>query len=242
MSSIELRGVKNMSGRCAVKKYKLNNKGSAIVTVLVVVTFITILATIMLYISASNIQMKAADYRTKESFYQAEIPVEELKAQLVEDVQLAFAKAYTAAMSEYAGFGDAQNAEDNYRRLFCEEMNKIWAGRCPKDEEGNRVWEVGIHMVAKQPTDGGTWSVAVAPSEKFDESKIFTEGWLVLRNVEFIYDSSEGYTSIISTDFCITIPEVQWPDANGHYGAAGSGTEERLNFSSCVNYMNWTKQ
>lgn len=242
MSSIELRGVKNMSGQCAVKKYKLNNKGSAIVTVLVVVTFITILATIMLYISASNIQMKAADYRTKESFYQAEIPVEELKAQLVEDVQLAFAKAYTAAMSEYAGFGDAQNAEDNYRRLFCEEMNKIWAGRCPKDEEGNRVWEVGIHMVAKQPTDGGTWSVAVAPSEKFDESKIFTEGWLVLRNVEFVYDSSEGYTSIISTDFCITIPEVQWPDANGHYSAAGSGTEERLNFSSCVNYMNWTKQ
>lgn len=238
-----MRGAEeNMNRRCAVKRCKLNNKGSAIVTVLVVVTFITILATIMLYISASNIQMKAADYRTKESFYQAEIPVEELRAQLVEDVQLAFAKAYTVAVSEYSGLVDAQNSEDNYRRLFCEEMNKIWAGRCPNDEDGNRKWEVGIHLVAAQPTDGGTWSVAVAPSEKFDDSKIFSEGWLILRNVEFVYDSSEGYTSIISTDYCIKIPELQWPDTNGHYGAAGAGTEERLNFSSCVNYMNWTKR
>ena len=115
----------------------------------------------MLYISGSNFQMKVADYRTKESFYQAEIPVEELRAQLVEDVQLAFAKAYSTAMSEFSGLGDAQNAEDNYRRLFCDEMNKIWAGRCPNDADGNRRWRVGIDMVAAQPTDGGTWAVKV---------------------------------------------------------------------------------
>lgn len=235
-----------MGRRYFSKKFKRNNRGSAIVTVLVVVTFITILATIMLYISGSNFQMKVADYHTKESFYQAEIPVEELRAQLVEDVQTAFAKAYTTAMSEFSGLGDAQNAEDNYRRLFCEEMNKIWAGRCPVDADGNREWEVGIHMIAAQPTDGGTWAVRVAsPADpafknKFDDTKIFSEGWLILRGVEFTYDSSDGYTSIISTDYCITIPEVQWPDTNGNYGAAG--TEERLNFSSCVNYMNWTKR
>lgn len=231
-----------MGRRYTAKKYKLNNRGSAIVTVLVVVAFITILATVMLYISGSNFQMKVADYRTKESFYQAEIPVEELRAQLVEDVQLAFAKAYSTAMSEFSGLGDAQNAEDNYRRLFCDEMNKIWAGRCPNDADGNRRWRVGIEMVAAQPTDGGIWDVTVAPpSAKFDDSKMFSEGWLILRGVKFTYDSSEGYTSIISTDYCITIPEVQWPDANGYYGAA-AGTEERLNFSSCVNYMNWTKR
>lgn len=101
-------------------------------------------------------------------------------------------------------------------------------------------------MIAAQPADGGTWAVRVAaPADpayknKFDDSKIFSEGWLILRGVEFTYDSSEGYTSIISTDYCITIPDIQWPDANGYYGAAG--TEERLNFSNCVNYMNWTKR
>ena len=91
--------------RCETKKHKLNNAGSAIVTVLVVVTFITILATVLLYISGLNYQMKVTDYRTKESFYQAETPVEELRAQLAKDVQIAFAKAYAAAMSEYAGLG-----------------------------------------------------------------------------------------------------------------------------------------
>ena len=44
--------------RCETKKHKLNNAGSAIVTVLVVVTFITILATVLLYISGLNYQMK----------------------------------------------------------------------------------------------------------------------------------------------------------------------------------------
>lgn len=60
------------------KKRKRNNAGSAIVTVLVVVTFITILATVLLYISGMNFQMKVTDYRTKESFYQAEVLAEEL--------------------------------------------------------------------------------------------------------------------------------------------------------------------
>ena len=55
------------------KKQKQNNAGSAIVTVLVVVTFVTILATVLLYISGMKFQMKVADYRTKESFYQAKI-------------------------------------------------------------------------------------------------------------------------------------------------------------------------
>ncbi|MDE6518408.1 MAG: hypothetical protein K2L18_11285, partial [Acetatifactor sp.] len=73
--------------RSTAGKSKLNNDGSAIVTVLVVVAFITILATIMLYVSGMNFQMKVADYRTKESFYQAETPVEELRAQLVKDVE-----------------------------------------------------------------------------------------------------------------------------------------------------------
>lgn len=229
-----------MERQYMAKHIKLKNRGSAIVTVLVVVAFMTILATIMLYISGSNFQMKVADYHTKESFYQAEIPVEELRAQLVEDVQLAFVKAYTAAASEYSSLGDAQNSEDNYRRIFCEEMNKIWAGRCPNDEYGNRMWETGIHLIAQQPIDGGIWTVKVASSEKFDESKIFSEGWLILRGVEFTYDSRQGYTSMISTDYCITIPDVQWPDDNGHYSAAG--TEGQLNFSNCVNYMNWTKR
>ena len=63
-----------------ITRNKLNNKGSALVTVVIVIAFITILATLILYLSVMNFQMKANDYRTKESFYGAEIPLEEIKS------------------------------------------------------------------------------------------------------------------------------------------------------------------
>ncbi|MDE6673474.1 MAG: hypothetical protein K2K19_01485, partial [Acetatifactor sp.] len=66
-----------MKGRRTVRQRKRNNAGSAMVTVLVVIVVISILATVMLYLSGSNFQMKVTDFRTKESFYQAETTVEE---------------------------------------------------------------------------------------------------------------------------------------------------------------------
>ena len=234
-----------MSRQHIIKWQKQNNSGSAIVAVLVVVAFITILATIMLYVSGSNFQMKVADYRTKESFYYAETPVEELRAQLIEDVQVAFAKAYTQAMSEYSGLGTAENAEDNYTRLFCDEMNNIWKERCGIDADGKLQWKSGIECVAQQPPTsiGGGWQLTGIPTgNTFDDSRVAEKGWLILRGVEFTYDSNEGYTSIISTDFCITIPVVQWPDADGNYSPKDPDASDKLNFSNCVDYMNWTKK
>lgn len=142
--------------RCETKKHKLNNAGSAIVTVLVVVTFITILATVLLYISGLNYQMKVTDYRTKESFYQAETPVEELRAQLAKDVQIAFAKAYAAAMSEYAGLGAEGTREANYRQRFCDELDKIWKERCGliPDSADLINWEAGIRSVLSPAVNG----------------------------------------------------------------------------------------
>lgn len=235
-----------MSRQCIIKPQKVNNTGSAIVTVLVIVAFMTILATIMLYVSGSNFQMKVADYRTKESFYYAETPVEELREQLVEDVQEAFAKAYTASISEYSGFHG--NVEDQYRQLFCEEMDKIWRTRCGTITGDDVQWKTGIEAVVQPATEtGGAWTVEVIPTEKskkgFERGEAAEEGLLILRGVEFTYVSGQGYTSIISTDFCITIPPVNWPSSDGHgnYGYS-SGERSRLNFGGCVNYMNWTKK
>lgn len=219
-------------------RYQLNNAGSAIVTVLVVVAFITILSTVMLYISGANYQMKVTDYRTKESFYQAETPVEELRAQLVKDVQTAFAKAYTQAMSEYAGMSEAGMREANYRQLFYKAFEDIWLGgstpRCPINAEtGQRDWEAGIRNVV-QAASSGSWTVK-AGSSPLDISQLNTDGRIILCNIEFVYDSEDHFVSVIKTDFCITIPDIDW-------GTSFSGsTASQMDFSECVDYMNWTK-
>ncbi len=238
-----------MGRRHTAKREKLNNTGSAIVTVLVVVAFMTILATIMLYVSGLNFQMKVVDYRTKESFYYAETPLEEIRAQLVEDVQVAFSRAYAETISEYASWGG--NAEDHYRQLFFKEMDVIWKSRCGTDADGNIEWENGIRNIVQiSIVPGDIWEVKVSKTKGFEDGKetdadgnVVANGWLILRGVEFTYDSPEGYTSIISTDFCITIPKVQWPvrdEASGIYKYPEAAND--LNFSDCVNYMNWTKK
>lgn len=233
--------------RCETKKHKLNNAGSAIVTVLVVVTFIMILATVLLYISGRNYQMKVTDYHTKESFYQAETPVEELRAQLVKDVQIAFAKAYTAAMSEYAAYAELDSdearkaREANYRQRFCDELDKIWKERCGliPDSADLINWEAGIRSVLSPAVNGNYWDVEVAAASGWDTSRAVSAGQVILQGVTFTYDSASHYSSIISTDYCVTIPKVGcWSE---NYDAEGS-VEEMLDFSDCINYMNWTKR
>ncbi len=259
------------------KKQKQNNAGSAIVTVLVVVTFVTILATVLLYISGMNFQMKVADYRTKESFYQAEIPAEELRAQLVKDVEFAFAQAYTAAASEYAGLSSEGNREANYRQRFCEEFDRIWRQRCGlvPGSSTEYDWSHGITSVLLTPATGSTWGVDEdgrsvllsaatdgywildAAGTALDVSKGVSDGQIVLQGVTLIYDSPSRYSSIISTDYCITIPPINWSETYEPEGAptgpgapgespAPAATPEPLyfdgNYSGCVNYMNWTKQ
>lgn len=227
-----------------IKYLNKDNAGSAIVTVLVVVAFMTILAKIMLYVSGSNFQMKAADYRTKESFYYAETPVEELRAQLVEDVQVAFARAYANTASEYAGLQDPDLVRNTYRHRFCEEMNNLWRTRSGVDADNKILWGTGIESVISQPpAGGGSWTLTpIASSAGMDETEFDAKNWIIMRGVEFTYVSPNGYTSIISTDFCILIPEVQWPASNGSYAPRGTDQPDKLDFSDCVYYMNWTKK
>ncbi len=49
-----------------------NNRGAALVSILIAVTFISIIATSLLYISASNYRMKVANNESKKNFYNVE--------------------------------------------------------------------------------------------------------------------------------------------------------------------------
>lgn len=53
-------------------KFKLNNKGAALISVMIAVAFVTILSTTLLYISLNNYQMKVVNTKSKENFYDAD--------------------------------------------------------------------------------------------------------------------------------------------------------------------------
>lgn len=85
---------------------KQKNKGSAMVTVIVIVSFISIMGTILLYVSGMNYQMKVTDYKTKESFYGAEEVVEVIRTQIIIDANTAAQKAFDSVICDYSYYAD----------------------------------------------------------------------------------------------------------------------------------------
>lgn len=131
---------------------KLNNRGSAMVTVIVVVVFVSILATTLLYISVLNYQMKVVDYNTKVTFYEAEVPMEEIRAQLVIDASDAFGKAYRRTISQFATL-DSNRREMEFRTAFYRELLSIWDER-----DGNKDDTIeavnAIRVIINDPDPG----------------------------------------------------------------------------------------
>ncbi len=84
-----------------VNKALHDQRGSSIVIVLVTMTFIVVLASIVMYLSLVNIQMKNMDRSGKENFYDAESVMNELRARVQVLVSDAINDAYTDVLSNY---------------------------------------------------------------------------------------------------------------------------------------------
>lgn len=230
---------------------KLNNRGSAMVTVIVVVVFVSILATTLLYISVLNYQMKVVDYNTKVTFYEAEVPMEEIRAQLVIDASDAFGEAYRQIISQFATL-DSNRREMEFRTAFYRELLSIWDER-----DGNKDDTIeavnAIRVIINDPDPGldpgnpsPVFAVSVAGGFRTDPSDpAALPSSVRLEGVEIQYtDQSNHYTSIIETDFYIQIPDLNWgvDSYAGTWEAGASISGQEMDFQKMVTYVNWTKK
>lgn len=83
------------------KNRNKDNRGAALITVVIVLLFISILCTLILYISSVNYRMKKADYFAKVSFYSSEIPLENMESNLVETVSISYSYALQLTNANY---------------------------------------------------------------------------------------------------------------------------------------------
>lgn len=255
-----------MMNKSKVRLKKLNNKGSALVVVVIVIAFITILATLILYLSVMNYHMKGNDYRTKVSFYGAEVPLEEMRLQFAVDLSFASERAYRSVLEQYGnlvdGTGTARKAEF-VGELFAE-LESLWNGRVAsggsdlagvsltvRNTDGryhiisgnsdtldcaNASCTCDYHIIVMDmPVDALGHSL---PRLEIDATKA------VLHNIKSVC-TKDGYTSVISTDFCFMIPEYDWSvDEYSNTWVDGTSTTARteIDYEKCVVYLNWTKQ
>lgn len=220
-------------------KAKLNNQGAALVSVLVVTTFITILATTMLYTAAMNYQQKQTDYQNKQSFYKAEKALDELKSIMAADVQTAYLKAYNRTMRNFLVLQTAQMRREYFQDEFLKELEDIWE---------KRVTAAGdLTMAVKSAMTGAYAGEADCIYKVYDyglyetAASSGTERKFVLKGVRSKY--TEGsYTTFLYTDICIAPPSVDWAaDSSSETTAAEAAEREVIAFTDYVSYINWRK-
>ncbi|MBO4981677.1 MAG: hypothetical protein J6C84_07265 [Lachnospiraceae bacterium] len=234
-----------MAGRRIFGK-KLNNSGAALVTVIVVIAFISILVTVVLYMAGMNYFMKSTDKRIKNSFYDAETGMERIRAELMVEAKKAYQPAYQETVKEFLA-GDGAAREALYNETFVETL---------KDNFNTYITASGSLEAYLQGIAGTEYAGGLTVNSTALELHK-AEGYVVIKNVKLEY-TKDGYTTVIETDFLVKAPDMDWQtettstawDASDTNADASIAAQlqtkalERKEFemSDCVIYYNWKKE
>ncbi|MCM1089692.1 MAG: hypothetical protein NC413_02520 [Muribaculum sp.] len=244
-----------------LRNRKLNNSGSAMLTVILVVGFLTILATTLLYITGMNFQIKQADYRNKKNFYSGEMGLEQIRANLMEDVSKAGAEAYKNVLVQFVTLGTADIRQMNYYSEFVERLTKYDATLGPQADDG--IW------IAKLAANGDNWETLLTSYRTdgtlkldpvldtngngvFESDEVLElhpdTGIVRIKGLQLTYtDPETKITTIITTDLDLYAPPVSWEAERSSDALAGVDKEDAkkrdmVNVSKCVRYTNWVKR
>lgn len=224
---------------------KLDNAGAALVTVIVVIAFISVMVTVLLYTSSVNFYMKTTDMRIKGSFYDAETTLEEIRAALVKRVGDAYEDAYRETQTNYASIGSSSAREAAFKSAFAEAFEDGWKSDVTS-YGGNTLNYIKTLVDSGHAADLVLLPVPgvgeIAPELVVNKA----EGRIVLKNIRVSHVSGD-YVSIIETDFIIRAPEISWDvTASATAWAAGDDSSalerKEIDMVNSVNYMNWTKK
>ena len=242
-----------------IKELKSDNRGSSLVMVIVVVLFLTILATTLLYLSTLNVLMKRTDRDVKQSFYDTETAVEEIKAGITEMAASAAETAYINNMIRYS-VDDPYTRYTNFQNEYFDALQKLWDKEATLNYGGDHVAMIRGMAEPKFSVDDtiitlSSYTAAdgtVIPAGKLDTTDMATHGFVYLRNVSVTYTSrssvtNQAYTSQIVTDFIFTVPEMNWSVDESYSSIVAEAHDtvdvrREYDIGDYVNYINWEKR
>lgn len=247
-----------------VKKLLKDNSGAALVTVVVVITFISILATIILYTAGKNYDMKTMDNKITDSFYEGETAMEEVKAGLMVVAQEAFQEAYEECMINYVSFNNPGSRQERFNNLFVQKFDQKWQEKLNpyRDPSGSFAPDAAQSyiktLVDSKYTSGISYSQKIkddpnlgsagAPDGMINISgdlglyKIPERGIIRLGTVGVKYEKDfttlgeNGiYLTVIESEYIIKAPDIDWGDPT-------KTDSKEISLVNSVNYYNWIKK
>lgn len=193
-----------------------DNQGSTIVLVIVVMSFIMVLAMLLMSVTLVNFRMKQTNLSSQKNFYTAESALDEIRTGLTEDVSLAVAEAYALTMEQYS-FKNETERKQLFLSHFQDKLKEVLAwddavgssrvtpGRYSLKRLSGMFRETAYNDVTK--TGARLLTVDNVENTLNIEAKA-----VVLKNVRVSYLDSRDYMTQIQTDICLTVPDINFDE------------------------------
>lgn len=227
---------------------RLDDRGAAIVTVIVVSAFITIIATTLLYIASRNYISKQTDYQNKISFYQAEEVLDKLKAYLADDVNAAFEYAYADTLANCLDHKGTPNVDNYYAKSYTDKLKKIWSERelaaVPADAGTTKLTQAVRNFMYDKlieegmtAADAGELVACIKSVERYDVPP--AKDKFIIVGVKAAYEPVNGYSTYIYADIGLELPDFYVQNMTEASSSNYAG--KVVDITECVKYMNWKR-
>lgn len=200
-------------------KKRRDDRGSAIVIVIIAMAMIGILATTILWMAYMNYMIKVADVRNKNSFYTAEEVVEQIMSGLRQESAEAVGVAYRDVLANWDNL-DSEAARSNlfmttYMDTLIEKLKHPSRGPSYYNREilEGFVDKSNFPRGVANPTGGvdvAAWDHGNALSETLGdcEMEIVNNNSIILKNIYVSCTDAEDRVSIVKTDICLDVPKL----------------------------------
>lgn len=220
------------------KKLHQDNRGGAMVMVLVIIAFITILAGVLMFVAYAGYEMRIVDKQGKDNFYTAETVLDEINVGLQGEISAALSEAYQQVMVNYAVYETEPARAINFYQKYYKVLEDRLA-----ESPSSGTYSVDIlrgYLSADVLGDGNGAAAGFGTHGAIVESNVETGKYklkkstatingtpdvptgLTLEDLKVSYVNETGYVSIISTDIHLSIPAMDfgavssYPDLDGY--------------------------
>lgn len=201
------------------KRKKADNRGIALVLVIVAIALASILTAVLFSISLLNYRMKVTERHSKDNFYSAEMVLDQIHAGLQQEVSEAAGLAYSRAMQTYK----VNSEEERVAAFRSDYLNSIRNTLKDPSVADDSVYYVGgpengesrvaglyldgivsyLDKALASELESGSLRVSSA-----DPRMISTTAGLRLKELLVEYTDSDGYYTRIQTDILIGFPDI----------------------------------
>ena len=202
-----------------------DDNGSTLVTAIVAISFVTILAALILSTTLFNLRIKRIDRGAKDDFYYADKAVEDIYTEIGQHVQSIAAAAYEEALasvgrkktsietSEQLDFKTAEVAERYYNEKFLNDI-KVWlsANVCAPSGAADDVIEAADNKLEGYIVDSSkSYKAHIERIEELDEGGI--KNGIKISDLTVVAND-ENYQATIATDILILTPNMNFFGTN----------------------------